>query len=56
MFQALQGRKTYITAFVLALLNLLVAFNVISPAHLTQINFILTACGLGALRSAVGKV
>jgi hypothetical protein len=51
----LQGKKTYITAAVLALLNLAVAFNLITPDHLTQINFILTALGLGALRSAVGK-
>lgn len=51
----LDGKKTYITAIVLAILNLAVALNWISPDHLTQINFILTALGLGALRNAVGK-
>lgn len=49
----LQGKRTYITAVVLAVLNLLVAFNVISPDHLTQINTVLGALGLGFLRTSV---
>lgn len=52
---ALEGRKTYIVAFVMTLLNLAVALNWISVDHLNQINVILTALGLGALRSAVAK-
>ncbi len=51
----LEGKKTYIVAVVIAVLNLLVAFNVISPDHLTQINMVLGALGIGALRSAVSK-
>lgn len=51
----LAGKKTYITAFVLAALNLAVAFGWISPAHLDQINFVLTALGLSALRAGVQK-
>ena len=50
---ALSGKKTYIVAVVIALLNLAVAFGWIDPDHLTQINMVLTALGLGALRSAV---
>ena len=53
---ALDGKKTYIVAIVVALLNLAVAFNWISPAHLSQINLILAALGLGALRAGVSKV
>lgn len=52
----LDGKKTYIVAIIIAVLNLLVALNVISPSHISQINFLLTALGLGALRSAVAKV
>lgn len=55
LLQTLQGKRTYIIAVVIAVLNLLVACNVVSPEHLTQINFILGALGLGTLRSAVGK-
>lgn len=55
LIKALEGYKTYIVAIVLAVLNLLVALNVISPDHLTQINFVLTALGLGALRAGVKK-
>ena len=51
----LAGKKTYIVAVVMAILNLLVAFNVITPDNLTQINTILTALGLGALRSGINK-
>ena len=54
--KSLAGKKTYIVALVIALLNLAVAFGWVSPDHLTQINMVLTALGIGALRSAVGKV
>lgn len=50
---ALAGKKTYLVAIVMAVLNLLVALNWVSPAHLSQINFVLTALGLSALRAAV---
>ena len=53
---ALEGRKTYIVAVVMALLNLAVAFGWITPDHLPQINFVLTALGFGALRSGISKV
>lgn len=49
----LQGKRTYITALILAVLNLLVAFNVITPDYLTQINTVLGALGLGFLRASV---
>lgn len=51
-----EGRKTYIVAFVAALLNLLVAFNVISVEQLEQVNMVLAALGLAALRAGVNKV
>lgn len=52
----LDGKKTYIIALVMAALNLAVAFNWISPAHLTQINFVLSGLGLGTLRAGIKKV
>lgn len=56
LINALDGKKTYIVAVIIALLNLAVAMNWLSPAHLTQINFILTALGLSALRAGVSKI
>lgn len=50
---ALEGKKTYLTALVLAVLNVAVAFNWISPAHLAAINTVLGALGLVALRASV---
>lgn len=52
---ALEGKKTYIVAFVLAALNLAVAFDLISPANLEQINLVLVALGFGAIRAGVNK-
>lgn len=56
VLDALSGKKTYIVAVVMAALNLAVAMNWVSPAHLVQINVILVALGLGALRAGVAKV
>lgn len=53
---ALEGKKTYLVAFVGALLNLLVAFNVLSVENLEQINVLLGALGLATLRAGVNKV
>lgn len=55
ILSALNGRKTYIIAVIIALLNLAVAFGWISPENLAQINMVLGALGLGALRSGVAK-
>lgn len=55
ILQALSGRKTYIVALVLAVLNLAVAFGWVDPYHLEQINVVLVALGLGALRNGVKK-
>jgi hypothetical protein len=52
----LDGKKTYLVALITALLNLLVAFNVLSVEHLTQVNVVLASLGLGALRAGVSKV
>lgn len=52
---ALAGKKTYIVAVVIALVNLAVAVGWISPDHLMAINSFLGALGLGALRQAVSK-
>lgn len=52
----LEGKKTYIVAVVLAVLNLAVAFGWITPDHLNQINVVLAALGLSALRAGVEKV
>jgi hypothetical protein len=52
----LEGKKTYIVAVVLAVLNLAVAFGWISPENLEQINLILVALGFGAIRAGINKV
>lgn len=52
----LQGKKTHIVAAVLVLLNLAVGLNLIDPAHLAQINMVLGALGLSALRAGINKV
>ncbi len=49
----LVGYKTYIVATLLVLLNLAVAFGWVTPEHMSQINTILGALGLAALRSGV---
>jgi len=49
------GRRTHIVAVVLGLLNLSVAFGWISPSHLVQINIVLGALGLSALRAGVSR-
>lgn len=51
----LRGKKTHIVASVLGILNLLVALNAITPAHLAAINAVLVALGLSALRSGINK-
>ena len=56
ILEALWGKKTYIVAVVIAVLNLAVAFGWVSPAQLEQINYVLVALGLGALRAGVNKV
>ena len=48
----LEGKKTYIVAPGMGLLNVAVALGYISPAHLDQINLVLVALGLGTLRAA----
>lgn len=49
------GKRTYIIALILAVLNLLQAFNVVtlSGSQMDVINMLLGAAGLGTLRSAV---
>lgn len=55
VIEFLKGKKTYIVAIVIAVLNLAVALGYINPDHLTQINLVLGALGLGAIRDAIGK-
>jgi hypothetical protein len=56
LINALYGRKTYLVAVIIAVLNLCVAFGWVSPDQLEQINYVLVACGLGALRAGINKV
>jgi hypothetical protein len=53
---AVDGNKTYVIAFITAAVNLAVAFNWVSPEHLDQINIVLGAFGIAAVRSALKKV
>jgi hypothetical protein len=49
----LEGKKSYIVAFLTALLGLLQAFGVVIPEWLL---FILAGLGIGTLRHAVSKL
>lgn len=49
----LKGKKSYLIAAILAILNFAVAMGWISPENLTAINTVLGALGLAALRAAV---
>lgn len=51
----LDGKKTYIVAAVLGLLNAAVYLNWITVDQLAQINTVLVALGIGALRAGVNK-
>lgn len=55
MLSKLQGKKTYLVAFVLAALNAAVYLNWITVDQLAQVNTILVALGIGALRAGVNK-
>lgn len=55
MLEKLKGKRTYIIAVVIGLLNIAVAVGWVSPDHLTQINLVLGALGLGTLRAAVAS-
>ncbi len=51
----LSGKKTYIVAFVMATLNLLVALGLISVDSLEQINVFLGSLGLATVRAGIKK-
>lgn len=51
----LSGKKTYIIAGIIGAMNAGVSLGWISPSNITQINLVLGALGLGALRSGVTK-
>lgn len=51
----LQGKKTYLIAILIAVLNFAVAMEWLTVDQLDQINLILGALGLGALRAGVNK-
>lgn len=55
VIEFLKGKKTYIVAVIIAVVNLAVAFGYVSPEHLTQINIVLGVLGLGAIRDAIGN-
>lgn len=56
VFNFLSGKKTYIIVLIGAVLNLSVAFGWVSVEQLEQINAVLLALGLGALRAGISKV
>ena len=51
----LSGKKTYIIVIIGAVLNVAVALELVTPDNLEQINAVLLALGLGALRAGVSK-
>jgi len=55
LLSLLDGRKTYLIAFIIAALNVAVAYGWITPDHLATINIVLAALGVSALRASVTK-
>ena len=55
ILEKLQGKKTYIVAFIMAVLNFSVAVGWISPENLEAINYVLVALGIGAVRAGIAK-
>ncbi len=53
VFNWFVGKRTYLIAIVMAVLNLAVAAGWISPEYLGEINAVLVALGFGALRAGV---
>lgn len=53
MIALLRGKKTYIVAFIAAVLNFCVLVGWITPDNLTVINSILAALGLAAVRAGI---
>lgn len=51
----LEGKKTYLVAFITAAVNLLVALGVSVP-HINEINMVLVALGGAAIRAGINKV
>jgi len=52
----LQGRKTFIVVIVAIIFNTLVQYGYVDASYTQYVNIILSALGLGALRSAINKV
>jgi hypothetical protein len=52
----LSGKKTYIIAVIIAVLNFAVAMGWLSVEMIDQINLILVSLGLGSLRAGISKV
>jgi len=52
----LYGKKTYILAFITAVLNFCVAMNWITPDNMTQINIVLGSLMAATLRAGINKV
>ena len=55
ILESLAGKKTYIIAVVIAVVNLLAAYGVITIDQIGYVNAVLGALGLGALRAGVTK-
>lgn len=55
LIKKLEGKKTYIVAVVLAVVNLLAAFGVIDQEQIQSVNLVLAALGLGTVRQAIKK-
>lgn len=55
LIKKLKGKKTYIVAAVIAVVNLLAAFGVIDAEQIGSINLVLAALGAGTIRHAMAK-
>lgn len=55
LIKKLEGKKTYVVAVLVAVVNLLAAFGAIDQEQIGTINIILGALGLGTVRQAIQK-
>lgn len=55
LIKKLEGKKTYIVAAVIAVVNLLAVFGVINAEQIESVNLILAALGVSTIRHAVAK-
>jgi len=55
MYQFLQGKRTYVVAIIVAVLNLAVAAGWVNTQYINEINMVLVALGGAAIRAGISN-